>query len=78
MVGDLSKYLVSAGPHPMWGDGGWQIAFDFGETQVSIAYWVGAAGVELMVTGKLSLWVLPATRAEVFDALFLAMEGCEG
>jgi len=49
----LAEFLVNYGPHP-WEDAGWQIAFDFGDVQVSIAHVPGAYGthgVELMAWG---------------------------
>jgi len=69
----LADFLVNAGPHPMWGDEGWQIAFDFGMVQVSIADCPTTEGVELMVHGigmqRPLTYVTPALAVMVLDRI---------
>ena len=69
---NLSEYLVNAGPHPLWGEEGWQIAFDFGSVQVSIAECPNTEGVELMVLQGFERTLVHhkhVTPAQVVDVL---------
>jgi hypothetical protein len=50
ILADFRRFMVYAGPHP-WEDAGWQIAFDFGKVQVSVACTPDTQGVELMAWG---------------------------
>lgn len=68
----LADFCVNAGEHPLWGDPWWQIAFDFGEVQVSIARTPDTDGVELMAHGLADrplVRVTPALAVMVLDRI---------
>lgn len=68
---DFRQFLVYAGQHP-WEDAGWQIGFDFGKVQVSIACTPETRGVELMAWGlflKPLEYVTPAMALEFLERM---------
>lgn len=74
----LAGYLVNAGPHPLFGGWPWwQIAFDFGDVQVSIAETPDTQGVEVMVIGmweKPMMYATPEMAVEVLDLFVELLE----
>lgn len=77
VLADFRKFIVYAGAHP-WENAGWQIAFDFGRVQVSVACTPGTKGVELMAWG---LFVKPlenVTPSILVDVLKMLMNDALG
>jgi hypothetical protein len=73
----LEKYLVNVGTHPVFEYPWWQIAFDFGDVQVSIAETPYTEGVELMVWGmseKPLTNVTPGIVVNILDLLLQRLE----
>ena len=70
---DLNQHLIYAGTHPVE-HVGWQITFDFGELQVSIACTPWTTGVELMVWGLFAKPLKNVTPAMALNVLKHLME----
>jgi hypothetical protein len=67
----LIDYLVYVGPHAISGEG-WQFAFDFGHTQVSIYSTPDSRGVELLMFGDHQMWLNDVQMDEI-GALLLTL-----
>lgn len=60
--------LVYSGPHLIAGEG-WQLAFDFGETQASLVCAVDAAGLDLTAFGAKQLQLFGLDAEKAFELL---------